>query len=117
MQSIAQIQSEMLLLSQWANIPADDYVALFVPPTDPNKAIEHSNRANAVYDGSFQEALKVWNRLPLAQWETTKLLGRDLPEWIDLKESLIAFRRELRKIRRVPKKANNAETQSPEVPQ
>lgn len=102
----------MLLLSQWANIPNEDYEAIFAEQTDP---VEHLRRIQAVYDGAFQEALRVWNRLPLSQWETTKLLGRDLPEWLDLRESLINFRKALRKAKKIPKKVKNVENQPSDV--
>ena len=112
------MQSEMQLLSQWANIPAEDYVTLLTPPIgDSKKVAEHFSRVETVYLSSFQEVLRIWSKLPVGQWETVKAIGRDMPEWQDLREALITFRKALRKVRRIPKKVKNEaiEGQSPEV--
>jgi hypothetical protein len=83
------MQEEMMLLARWAKIEPEDYEKIF---TREIEAIE------AVYSNEFAMAKKVWDRLPEQQWETTKLLGRDLPEWADLKVVLINFRKALRKL-------------------
>ena len=108
----------MEFFSRWANIPAEDYVTIMTAPTDPIKASEHYNRALKVYNNEYVAVRRVWDRLPLVQWETTKAIGRDLPEWTDLREVLINFRKAIRKIKRMPKKViPNAEVKSSEVPQ
>jgi hypothetical protein len=110
---------EMRLLSEWAQIKTEDYDKLMLPPNDHHKALAHEKNVQAVYDGPFQALLLVWNKLPLDQWETTRAIGRDMPEWLDLRAALIEFRKAIRNVRKSPRKKKNeaTESQSPQVPQ
>ena len=108
----------MALLAKWAKLPEDDYGLIMTPYEETGKAAGQFERARLVLENEFAAAKKVWDRLPQLQWETTAVIGRDLPEWADLREVLINFRKAVRKIRKLPKKVvNNAEGDSPSVPQ
>lgn len=106
---LIQMQEEMTLLSQWAKIEPEDYEKIFTKE-DNLEAIQ------AVYTNEFAEAKRVWDRLPEQQWETTKAIGRDLPEWADLKEVLISFRKALKKFLTKKRKVKDVEGEPEKVP-
>ncbi len=104
MQSIETIKSEMAKLAAWAIIPTEKYDKLFIVPKDPVNQNIHFNNLNDVYTTEFEDLLDTWDSLPEHQWENTRVVGRDLPEWKELILKLKNFRTALMRVRKFPKK-------------
>ena len=104
----------MALLAEWSKLSQADFDFICTPPLKESE--KHHEKLHAVFVGQFAAALVVWNKLPKTQWENTRATSRDLPEWKDLVEVLIPFRKALKKVRRLPKKeTSDAESKTSEV--
>lgn len=94
----------MLKLSQWAKIDPEKFEKLFLVPTDVTNQDLHFQRLNEIYDQELHDLLDTWNSLSEAQWETTRVIGRDMPEWAELSAKLVTFRQALMGVKKFPKK-------------
>lgn len=104
-ESLRATQEEMRHLSlKWAKIKEKRYDLQFssLDELTDEELVTRFARINGIYQSEWAALMKVWKRLPEAQWDTTFLLGmRHLPEYTDLRSALAEFKEKF-----VGKKAN-----------